>query len=84
MLNTDVLIPGCNVPLSLWQGAVIALAAAIWGGLKLRAGGSVALLKWDMQRNPELYPKKAANSKLERGKKSSKRQQSGVDWMSLG
>lgn len=38
MLNTDVLIPGCNVPLSLWQGAVIALATVIWGGLKLRAG----------------------------------------------
>lgn len=34
---TDVLISGCNVPLSLWKSVIIALAAAIWDGLKLRA-----------------------------------------------
>lgn len=34
---TDVFIPGCNVPLSLWKSVIIALAAAIWDGLKLRA-----------------------------------------------
>lgn len=35
--TSDVLIPGCNVPLSLWKSVIIALAAAIWDGLKLRA-----------------------------------------------
>lgn len=34
---TDVWVPGCSVPLSLWKSVVIALAAAIWDGLKLRA-----------------------------------------------